>query len=262
MSKKLKKTGNEENICSVADVQRGVRKAGLPDQRSVPTWPTVPGTAGDRRKPHCESGGRQLCADWTGRWPLVVRHDTIRDGVLTCARKPTRVGSIYRTEPWQLKSVKKQKKTKSREQIRSEITVNSPGNPRSEYLSRRKEGLQCEGFAEKEGFKPGIKKWVGDGIPGNSKYDCWQIKTLGGASTWDLGWRSSSLRWPHVSNALLFDCIDLIETMRLIAYRVRDIASYLLKFTDFNPIPVELMYFWSKIYRRNFISPRSLARVE
>ena len=38
-----------------------------------------------------------------------------------------------------------------------EITVNSPGNPCSEYL-RRNKGLQWGGFAEKEGFKLGVKQ--------------------------------------------------------------------------------------------------------
>jgi len=51
----------------------------------------------------------------------------------------------------------KNRKTKSRKQICSEITVNSPGNPCSEYLGRN-EGLQWEGFAEKEGFKPRVKE--------------------------------------------------------------------------------------------------------
>jgi len=54
--------------------------------------------------------------------------------------------------------VLKQKKTKNRKQIRSEITVNSPGNPGSKYLSRRNVGLKWEGFAEKEGFRPGKKE--------------------------------------------------------------------------------------------------------
>jgi len=33
-------------------------------------------------------------------------------------------------------------------------------------------------ICRKEGFKPGMKERVGDGIPNNSKYDCWQIKTV------------------------------------------------------------------------------------
>jgi len=56
------------------------------------------------------------------------------------------------------KKCKKQKKTRSRKQICSGITVNSPGNPRSKYLRRRKEQLQWERFVEKKGFKPGKKE--------------------------------------------------------------------------------------------------------
>ena len=52
----------------------------------------------------------------------------------------------------------KTEKTKSRKQICTEITVNSRGNPCSEYLRRRNEGLQWEGYAEKEGLKPGVKE--------------------------------------------------------------------------------------------------------
>ena len=100
-------------------------------------------------------------------------YDTIQDAILTCARKPTWVSLIYRMEPTTKKC--KNRKTKSRKQICSEITVNSPGNPCSKYLRRRKEGLQREGFAEKDRFWAWNER-VGDGIPNNSKYDCWQIK--------------------------------------------------------------------------------------
>ena len=40
-----------------------------------------------------------------------IRYDTIRDAILTCARKPTRVSLIYRTEPT-TKKCKNRKKLK------------------------------------------------------------------------------------------------------------------------------------------------------
>ena len=41
-----------------------------------------------------------------------VRYDTIRDAILTCARKPTRVSLIYRTEPTTKKCKNRRKKLK------------------------------------------------------------------------------------------------------------------------------------------------------
>jgi len=67
---------------------------------------------------------------------------SIRDAILMCARKPTRVSLIYSTEPTTKKC--KDRKTKSRKQICSEITVNSLGNPCSE--SGRRKRKVCSGF--------------------------------------------------------------------------------------------------------------------
>jgi len=49
-----------------------------------------------------------------------------------------------------------EKKLKSKKGINSEVS-NSPGNPWSQSC-RRRGRLQLEGFAEKEGFKHGMKE--------------------------------------------------------------------------------------------------------
>ena len=62
-----------------------------------------------------------------------IRYDTIRDAILTCARKLTYVSLIYTTRNQQLKSRKKTNQTVKTDMLRS--IGNSPRNP-----WRRKEG--------------------------------------------------------------------------------------------------------------------------
>ena len=84
-----------------------------------------------------------------------IRYDT---GCYLNVRSKANMSQLNLAHGTDKKCKKNRKKTRSRKQICSGITVNSPGNPRSKYLSRRKEELQWERFVEKEGFKPGKKE--------------------------------------------------------------------------------------------------------
>jgi len=122
--------------------------------------------------------GRSRCTTKTAKCGIIqrtpvdstgsLRYDTIRDAILTCARKPTRVSLIYRAEPTTKKC--KNRKTKSRKQIPvcSDITVNSLGNPCSESWRRKRKGCGGKDLQKRKVLSLEWK-WVGDGIPSNSK---------------------------------------------------------------------------------------------
>jgi len=66
------------------------------------------------------------------------------------------VSLSYHTEP-KTKKRGKNKKKQNKKTDMFKVLINSPRKPWSQSC-RRKGRLQCKGFAEKEGFKPGMKE--------------------------------------------------------------------------------------------------------
>ena len=103
--------------------------------------------------------------------------------ILTSDQKPYMSRLIYSKEQTTTdRGEQEEWKTKEEKRICSEVSVNSPGNPRSQPR-RRKGRLWWERFVEKESFKPGVEEWRGDGL-----WEWWVNGGDGGNATQRNGW--------------------------------------------------------------------------
>ena len=96
---------------------------------------------------------------------VTIRYDTIRDATLTRARKSTRVGLIYRTEPTTRKC--KTEKTEKQKRIYSEVTVKvwgihavSPEEEKEKLQWERGRGVGTAGALTSAMLKPRGRKYL------------------------------------------------------------------------------------------------------